>query len=714
LAQLTLSRDGQATPPGPSASFWFGERTHYRDSAWVADRFSEGLIRYEPWIDPPGFGALSLVGTDLTITTLNIEGLAIRDTVLTDKAQWAELTIGALLSPSVGGYASVGIVLRGSPPFGLGNAYLVTAVAIAGVARTRISRVMGGAITQLAEALTPWRAGERLRASVDGGVISAFRQGTLILQHQDNPSLWVVGRIGLEAKRVLADDQASIREWVGGQRTEYNGVIVDVGDVSRGLGMIDPTGEPASWDLIISNLQRIGDAPRFANLIRQGTNTQGYDLLRAPVRITTALRDAPVPLVVARGHVNEIASLDDLAVKLVCGGPDSHLEPDIDGVQVNHIPGPTPTGPPAEPLDPCADPGPPNVEAGSPPTEPEAPTPPEEPEAPPAVDDGGADDDETPPLVEILGFFLIFAQKNGSLWDTQLIDINNFDTIQALEDGYDIDDLPTSLNDGSPFGPGLHAQGHHIGEVRGKVSNTGFEVQHTKHVWLYRSPVTVPGTKLKLACRNLRQEIHCETCGFSFCPFNNGMEWLGPFNVTSLILMPFIGTGVWKGETGILGSGPPPVVPGRFYQSQAHTSLKIVAYAPPNDLGDLTSLDLEDNRPEIIAILGDLPVPAPGAPLNAMGDFSGGTQCGPHLPGGWPDPTDYIFVEIDIGTHRLIGIEYDVITHEDPITHEITFEPVDAPMPEFIGNSFHPDYGHQRHALNSYAFELMRLWTPES
>lgn len=349
LVQVSLRRDHFSEVPGEGLSLWMGERTSYRNAAWVADSFDVLNDRYSQWLT---FNALVLGANGLEPNVIGVDCAFKHDAALNDRAQWAEIEIGALASSDVGGHASVGILLRASDFDG----YMIIAAREAGVGLTRIGRLSGGSVVWLAAASTPWVAGERMRASVDGLRIRAYRQDVAILEHTDTSLIPVVGSIGLEAMRFLASDIASIRSWSGGQRQEYNGILSDTGDVSAALGFVDPTGEPARWDMVLSNLQPIGGANRFAELIRQGLRDEGaYDVIGAPIRMNTAFAGASVPLASARGKIEAISALDETRVRLVCGGPDSNLEPDIDGVLVAYLPSSPPfAGPPALPEDPCA------------------------------------------------------------------------------------------------------------------------------------------------------------------------------------------------------------------------------------------------------------------------------------------------------------------------------------------------------------------------
>jgi len=377
LVTMTLQRNGFLAPPGPTLRLSLGERTHYRLAAWVADQFTR-----------PTLG----LGTERFSTYGN---------ALPTMEQWAEITIGALAAPLAGGYASVGVVFRASPPAGLGNAYVIVARVQAGVTTTRLARINAGALTPLTEVPTPWRAGDRLRGEVDGARLRVYRQDVLIVEHVDTTPFLVTGRIGIEAARVQATDSAAIEEWSGGPREECIGLLTEVGDISAALGLIEPTAEPARWDLTLSNLQPVGGVTRFAALIRHGLRDVGaFDVLGAPVHIMTAYRGAAVPLSSAVGKIERITALEEAVVKLSCGGLDALLEPRIDGRPVTYLPSSPPFGgPPELPEDPCASSGP-ATEIGTPPA------PPPEVEPPPPGD-GPAPEPDEPVASGLLGAWLV-------------------------------------------------------------------------------------------------------------------------------------------------------------------------------------------------------------------------------------------------------------------------------------------------------------------
>jgi hypothetical protein len=409
LTQLTLPRDRYADEPGDSVTLYFGDRTVTRMAALIADAFGrpDGAVGlgYTTW---PGFGDLQMLNGMATPSDLDVEAVAVHQATLTDRAHWAELTIGALSSTVAGGYASVGVTLRATPPPVGGDGYLIVATMAATVRMTRIAKFTGGSLTWLTETPTPWRVGERLRAEIDGGVINVYRQDVRILQHIDADPLMISGAVGLEAMRTLVSDAAAVASWRGGHRRQYVGLAADMGDVSASLGLIDPTVDPARWDITLSNLQAIAGVARVSDLIRHGLNPTGYDVVGAPVRTTIAYRGAMVPLSSGFGKVEGIDGLDEERVKIRCSGPDANLEPRIDGKTVIYLTSTPPFGGPIGlPQDECAPSPPPALDPGpdEPPPAEELPEPPdgEGPEDPPIEEEPGG----VVPLGPLLGEWVV-------------------------------------------------------------------------------------------------------------------------------------------------------------------------------------------------------------------------------------------------------------------------------------------------------------------
>jgi hypothetical protein len=378
LALVTVRRDGFATTPGPSLTVSLAERTRYRAAAWVLDRFDRATLgaAYGTWATSPPIDDVAIDGGAIVPAGLGatLERFTTHRAVL-PREQWAEITIAALDSQDSGGYASVGVLLRGSPPSGTGRGYLAVAAMADGVGSTRLGRFRGLTLEWLEETPTAWRAGDVLRAEADYTVLRVRRNGTLILEHVDEyEPLLVGGRAGVEAQRALETDAARLTDFVAGPlRQEYLGQILELGDVMTSLGTLEPTAQPATVEATLVNLAPIGGKARLAALIRHGLNRAGaYEIHRAGLRVLTALAGASAPLASSRGLVVDgVALMTEDRVRITARGLDGFLEPRIAAGPVIYLASAPPvSGPPALPDDPCEEPPEPEVIPGDEPDEP--------------------------------------------------------------------------------------------------------------------------------------------------------------------------------------------------------------------------------------------------------------------------------------------------------------------------------------------------------
>ena len=152
-------------------------------------------------------------------------------------------------------------------------------------------------------------------------------------------------------------------------------------------------GQPASFDLTLSNLAPMGGKARFAALLRHGLNAGGtYDLDRGLVRVLTVVDGAPAPLTAGVGLIDGPAEVAEDRVRLVVRGRDAFLTPKITPGR-RHVPrraAPRRAHADARPI-PCEPSVPPVIDPGAVPPEPDDPPGDEGigPEAP-----GGDDDDD--------------------------------------------------------------------------------------------------------------------------------------------------------------------------------------------------------------------------------------------------------------------------------------------------------------------------------
>lgn len=378
LGVLVLGRDAAALPPGPRRIVRVAERSQTRPAAWVLDRYAraDGPLGpgYATWASSPPIddvmidqGRVVPAGLGATLERFSTHVTAL------PRDQWAEITIDALSASA--GYAAVGVVLRASPPEGSGRGYLIVAAVMDGDRVTRIGRFRSLVLTWLATFPTPWRPGEVLRAEADYHRVRVYREGVLIAAVADPEPLLVGGRAGVAARMELATDAAALRDFCAGPlREEYAGQLLEAGDVMASLGLLEPTAEPASVEIVLVNHAPIAGAPRFAALIRHGRNlTETVDLRGGGTyRDLVALRDASAPLVTARRLVvTAVGPMTEDRVRLTCRGIDATLSPLIAAGPVPApVSSPPLAGPPALPDDPCAAPPPPDEIVGGVPDEP--------------------------------------------------------------------------------------------------------------------------------------------------------------------------------------------------------------------------------------------------------------------------------------------------------------------------------------------------------
>lgn len=404
LVLISLYKNRYADPAGPQLNLSLGERTSYRSAAHILDRFdrADGAlgIGYEPWVTPTGFTGLVIANqrVEPADTGVVVEQFETHSIVL-PRDQWAEVTIRGLDAVGSGSYASAGVILRASPPDGTGRAYVIVAVDDGDTRKTRLGRLRDGTLEWLAEPETPWRDDDVLRATAYWSLLRVYRNGVLILSHTDSDPLLVDGRAGVEAIALVSGDVASLNDFIAGPlRQEYLGQVLDMGDASASLGLVEPTASPASFDLNIGNIGPVGGATRFAKLLRQGRNISGYDQFQSDVRVLVGLRGGSAPMSAARGVIDGVADMTEESVRIQCVGIDGLLDPVIDVGRVIYLGGSPPSlsGPPTLPEE-CAPAPTPDEIPGDIPEEPDETLPVEGagPESPPGEDDGETEP-ETP------------------------------------------------------------------------------------------------------------------------------------------------------------------------------------------------------------------------------------------------------------------------------------------------------------------------------
>jgi hypothetical protein len=350
LATLTLRRDAYADTPGPTVGLALGERTHYRAAAWLLDTFEraalgdaydvDGLVLVNGRVEPEIVGGG--IGSALHTRTL-------------PRDAWAAVVIGALA-----GDASVGVLIRTVDEPAAGYRIRATPTA------TLIDRLDAGGWTTLTSIPTPWRPGETLRVVFEWDRCRVYRDAICVADvHDAGPHL--AGRAGFVARRGDDAADAAITSFLAGDaRQEYLGAGLDLGDVQRVIG------QPASFDLTLSNLAPMGGKDRFAALLRHGRNDGPgtYDLDRGDVRVLTVVDGAPAPLTSGVGLIESPAEVTEDRVKLIVRGRDAFLTPKIEPGTVAYLPGPPPGGLLPLPSDPCAASAPPGIIVGPVPPEP--------------------------------------------------------------------------------------------------------------------------------------------------------------------------------------------------------------------------------------------------------------------------------------------------------------------------------------------------------
>jgi len=402
---VTLRRDAYAATPGPTLGLALGERTLYRAGAWLLDQFDGPALgaSYPAW---GGTAGLQVVAGAVTPVAVGPVGM-VTHTWPVPRDAWVAIELAALAGPS----AVVGVLLRADTT----TAYRVTATS---AGQTVIEQLGAGAATALATVATPWRGGDRLRVELVWTRLRVYREPILIAEvvvppTVGGPTTWdaaggtwdaagavwdpaaVVGRaasglegrhLGLVAGRAVPGDAAAIAAWVGGEaRQEFLGVGLDLGDVQQGLG------QPATFEVRLTNLAPMGGADRFAALLRHGLNTAGtYDLDRGDVRVLTVIDGAPAPLTAGVGWIDGPGEVTEESVTLAVRGRDAFLTPQLAAGVVAYVPGPPPGGLTPLPPDPCLPSPAPTVIPGAVPPEPVDPPGPGAglgPEAPPAPAD---------------------------------------------------------------------------------------------------------------------------------------------------------------------------------------------------------------------------------------------------------------------------------------------------------------------------------------
>jgi hypothetical protein len=371
-AKLTLRRDAYATTPGPTLGLSIGERTHYRSGAWLLDTFERTALS----ASYATFGASGLTLTNGQLVPASVGPVGqVTHLWTVPRDPWAAIELAALSGAS----ARAGVLLRATDT----DAYRIVATS---AGQTIIERLVAGAPTTLATVTTPWRVGDVLRAELLWRRLRVYREPILVAELTvEEPGLsGLDGRhVGLVAQRAVAGDAAALRQFVGGEaRQEYVGAGLDLGDIQRVLG------QPATFEVTLSNLAPLGGWPRFAALLRHGLNTSGtFDLDRGDVRVLTVIDGLAPPLTAGIGLIDGPAEVTEDRVRLACRGRDAFLTPQLAPGPVTYIPGPAPGGLTPLPADPCAPSAPPVIDAGATPSEPA--TPPVAigigPEAPPDV-----------------------------------------------------------------------------------------------------------------------------------------------------------------------------------------------------------------------------------------------------------------------------------------------------------------------------------------
>jgi hypothetical protein len=389
-AQLALRRDAYAPTPGPTLGLSIGERTHYRSGAWLLDTFERTALS----ASYATFGASGLTLTSGQLVPASVGPMGqVTHLWTVPRDPWAAIELAVLSGAS----ARVGVLLRATDT----DAYRIVATS---AGQTIIERLVAGAPTTLATVTTPWRVGDVLRAELLWRRLRVYREPILVAELTvEEPGLsGLDGRhVGLVAQRAVAGDAAALRQFVGGEaRQEYVGAGLDFGDIQRVLG------QPATFEVTISNLAPLGGSPRFAALLRHGLNTGGtFDLDRGDVRVMTVIDGLAPPLTAGIGLIDGPAEVTEDRVRLACRGRDAFLTPQLAPGPVTYIPGPGPGGLTPLPADPCAPSAPPIIDAGLTPSEPDTPLVAVGigPDAPPAIVPNEGDTDGT----TLLGAYMI-------------------------------------------------------------------------------------------------------------------------------------------------------------------------------------------------------------------------------------------------------------------------------------------------------------------
>lgn len=388
LAVLTLTRDAFADTPGDDKTLYLGERTQYRASSYVLDQFQrpdDALLGTGYSAPGGGFDVLALDSFLVHATAAGENGLEVYDSEH-GRDQWSEVGINTIAANA--SQAEVGTGVRWDTD---GSGYLAVARVTTTTATTRLICYTTGSPSVLDEVDTPWVAGDVLRLEAQFDKLRVYRQGVLILEATD--SALTSGTAALAVTIDNGADEAQISFFAAGPlRQEYVGMVADMGDVSASLGLLEPTAQPHSWDVLLVNLAPVGGANNFAELIRHGNNVAvgTFDVHRAHIRVLHAISGGSGPVPVVSGRIHQPESMTASHVRLSCRGLDAYLRPDIQGKTVTYLPG-DPGLPPLT-TNPCGTVSAPIVVPGSPPTPPDPVTTPVAPGpevGPPPPDSGG-------------------------------------------------------------------------------------------------------------------------------------------------------------------------------------------------------------------------------------------------------------------------------------------------------------------------------------
>lgn len=316
LAILGMTRDGFAEVPGPSLNLYLGERTQYRDAAWIDDAFARSALAWSgPWPDglfesaPISYGGLELVSGGGAVTVPAFESLSAGPWDFWEshpldlpRDQWAQHRLVQFATTGDdNSYVSAGIGLRMSLPTEASRSgYVFYIFSSVGAGALDVAKYVDGSPVSGSEYFeefplaVDWQVGDVVRAEIEWTTLRVFRNGILLWENTDpTEPILTGGHAALEGYRGLETDAMAVTDFAAGPlRQEYVGLLADTGDVSAGLGLLEPTASPHAWTLSIVNCAPIGGADRFASLLRHGLNAGAgtYDIYRQPVRLVHVYR----------------------------------------------------------------------------------------------------------------------------------------------------------------------------------------------------------------------------------------------------------------------------------------------------------------------------------------------------------------------------------------------------------------------------------------